>query len=150
MTYTNNAAKLLSRYLRPLCQNEHKIDDTQNFASQLKEQPPLVEDEYVSYYKDSLFTNISVQKTIDYIIHQIYTEKKLPEICNKTIFRWLLLKWQERVRFSWNKNYTNKQKDVPWEVHYQQHCLIFIWFEQKMKPETPETNYPQKICSWHI
>ena len=60
---------------------------TQNFASQLKEQPPLVEDEYVSYYKDSLFTNISVQKTIDYIIHQIYTEKKLPEICNKTIFR---------------------------------------------------------------
>ena len=41
---------------------------------------------------DSLFTNIPVQETIDYIIDQIYTEKKLPHICTKTIFRRLLLK----------------------------------------------------------
>ena len=89
-TYTYNAAKVLpaSDYLKPLCQNEYKINDTQSFASQIKEQPPLDEDEeYVSYDVDSLFINTLVQDTIDYIIHQIYTEKKLPQICRKIIFR---------------------------------------------------------------
>ena len=39
---------------------------TQSFASQIKEQHPLDEDEeYVSYNVDSLFTNILVQETID-------------------------------------------------------------------------------------
>ena len=80
-------------YVKPLCQNEYKINDTKSFASQIKEQPPLDEDEeYVSYDVDSLFTNIPVQEAIDYIIHQIYTEKKLPHIYSKTIFRRLLLK----------------------------------------------------------
>ena len=41
---------------------------------------------------DFLFTNIPVQESIDYIIHQIYTEKKLLQICSKGIFRRLLLK----------------------------------------------------------
>ena len=41
---------------------------------------------------DSLFTDIPVQETIDYIIHQIYTENLLPQICRKIIFRRLLLK----------------------------------------------------------
>ena len=89
-TYTYNTAKVLpaSDYLKPLCQNEYKINDTQSFASQIKEQPPLDEDEeYVSYDVDSLFINTLVQDTIDYIIHQIYTEKKLPQICRKIIFR---------------------------------------------------------------
>ena len=33
-------------------------------------------EEYVSYDVDSLFTNIPAAETIEYIIHQIYTEKK--------------------------------------------------------------------------
>ena len=36
--------------MKPLCQNEHKIDDTQLFPSMLKKQTPLsLEEEYVSY-----------------------------------------------------------------------------------------------------
>ena len=49
-------------------------------------------EEYVSCDVDSSFTNIPVQETIDYSIHEIYTEKKLPQICSKTIFSRLLLK----------------------------------------------------------
>ena len=37
-TYTYNTAKVLSDYLKLLCQNEYKIKDTQSFASQIKEQ----------------------------------------------------------------------------------------------------------------
>ena len=50
-------------YLGPLCENECKIKDTQNFASLIKDQPPLDENvEDVSYDVDSLFTNIPVEE----------------------------------------------------------------------------------------
>ena len=32
-TYTYNAAKVIADYLKPLCQNEYKINDTQSFPS---------------------------------------------------------------------------------------------------------------------
>ena len=92
-TYTYNAAKVIAEYLKPLCSNQYKISDTQELASLIKDQPPLNDDEeYVSYDVDSLFTNIPVAETLEYIIHQIYTEKKIPPICSKLIFRPLLLK----------------------------------------------------------
>ena len=76
------------QYLKPLCENEYKINDTQTFASMIKNQTPLSPDEeYVSYDVVSLFTKIPVEETIEYIIYQIYNEKKVPQICSKTIFR---------------------------------------------------------------
>ena len=50
-SYTYNAAKVLTDYLRPLCQTEYKINDTQSIASQIKKQTPLDEDEeYVTVW----------------------------------------------------------------------------------------------------
>ena len=44
--------------------------------------PPLQDDEEdVSYDAESLFTNIPIQETINYIIEQIYVHKKLMPIC---------------------------------------------------------------------
>ena len=55
--------------------------------------PPLQDDEEdVSYDAESLFTNISIQETINYIIKQIYVHKMLTPICSKLIFRRLLIK----------------------------------------------------------
>ena len=91
-TYTYNAGKVIVEYLKPLCSNQYKISDTQEFASLIKDQPPINDDEeYVSYDVDSLFTNIPVAETIEYIIHQIYTEKKIPPICSKLVFQCLLI-----------------------------------------------------------
>ena len=54
----------------------------------IKRLPPLPEDEeQVSYDVVSLFTNISFDETIDYIIESNYTHKKLPQICSKLVFR---------------------------------------------------------------
>ena len=50
----------------------------------------------------SLFTNIPVAETIEYIIHQIYTEKKIPPICSKLIFKRLLLKLTTECSFQFN------------------------------------------------
>ena len=71
----------------------------------IKNQTPLSSDEeYVSYDVDSLFTNIPVEKTIEYIIHQICNEKKVPQICSKTIFRRLMYKLTTECAFQFNQN----------------------------------------------
>ena len=101
--YTYNAAKVIADYLKPLCQNEYKINDTQSFPSMLKDQTPLnPNEEYVSYDVESLFTNIPVDETINYIINEIYQKKKLPQICSKTIFKRLLYKLTTEVSFQFN------------------------------------------------
>ena len=75
-TYTYNASRVISWYLKPLCEDEYKISDTQTFASMIKNQTPLCPDEeYVSYNVNSLFTNMPVAETIEYIIYQIYKRK---------------------------------------------------------------------------
>ena len=44
--------------------------------------PPLQNhEEDVSYDVESLFTNIPIQETINYITEQIYVHKKLTPIC---------------------------------------------------------------------
>ena len=102
-TYTYNSAKVIAEYLKPLCSNQYKISDTREFASLIKDQPPLnYDEEYISYDVDSLFTNIPVADTIEYIIHQIYTEKKIPSICSKLIFKRLLLKLTTECSFQFN------------------------------------------------
>ena len=50
--------------------------------------PPLQDDKKdESYDVESLFTNIPIEETINYIIDQIYAHKKLMPICSKLIFR---------------------------------------------------------------
>ena len=102
-TYTYNSAKVIAEYLKPLCSNQYKILDAQEFASLIKDQPPLDDDEkYVSYDIDSLFKNILVTEIIEYIIHQIYTEKKNSPIYSKLIFKRLPLNLTTKCSFQLN------------------------------------------------
>ena len=48
-------------------------------------------EQYVSYDLESLFTNIPVHETIEYIINEIYQKNKLPKLCSKLILKHLLL-----------------------------------------------------------
>ena len=71
-TYSYNAAQVISHYLKPLCKNKFTINDTQSFSADIKNIPPLQEDEEdVSYDVESLFTNIPINETIDYILDQM-------------------------------------------------------------------------------
>ena len=104
-------AKVILDYLRPLCKNEYSINDTQKFPSMLSSIPPLQDDEEdVSYDVESLFTNIPIQETINYIIEQIYVDIKLTPICSKLIFRRLLIKLATECTFMLNSRFL-KQVD---------------------------------------
>ena len=84
---------------------------TQFFSADFKNIPPLQEDEEdVSYDVESLFTNIPINETIDYILDQIYNKKKLKPICPKLIFKHLLFKLANEVTFTINNNFV-KQTD---------------------------------------
>ena len=85
-TVTYDAAKAIGEYLTPLALNEYKINDWIKFPDMIKALPSLQKDEeHVSYDVDSLFTNILLKETIDYIIHKIYSENVLKLICKKHI-----------------------------------------------------------------
>ena len=105
-TYTYHASKVIAEYLKPLCQSDYRISDTQHFAYLAQNLPPLEEDEEdVSYDVDSLFTNIPIQDTIDYIVKEIYVKNKLKPICSKIIFTRLLKKLAMESTFIFNKKF---------------------------------------------
>ena len=103
-TYYYQSAKSLAKYLAPLAENEYTIKDTLESPDRLQDRT-LDEDEVlVSYDVSSLFTEVSLEDTIDYIIHQIYNENKLPHLSNKRIFKRLLQKVTQGSVFSFNGN----------------------------------------------
>ena len=62
---------------------------------------PLSEDEEdVSYDVESLFTNIPIKETIDFICNEIYNLKKLKPVCKQSIFKKLLCKLTTECTFS--------------------------------------------------
>ena len=42
------------------------------------------------FYVKSVFTNVPIRETINYILDEIYVKNKLPEICSKLILKRLL------------------------------------------------------------
>ena len=104
-THTHPAAKIISDYLQPLAKNDYVIDNTLKFPDILKSTDNSNEYEDVSYDVESLFTSIPVKETIDYILEEIYTKKKLKPFCKKKLtFRRLLERLCFENQFSVNGN----------------------------------------------
>lgn len=93
-TCTYTTAQVIGNYLKPPCdENNYIIKNTQDFSKMIQEQPPLDQnEEYESYDVESLFTNVPIAETIEYIWDEIYVHQKLAIICSRLIFRRLLLK----------------------------------------------------------
>ena len=105
-TFTYTFGKAIAEYLKLLCQNEYSIKDTQCFPEMLQDLPPLNDgEEYILYYVDSLFTNILLKQTIDYILEKIYVNRKMKPICSKLIFKPLLYKLTAECTFQFNKKF---------------------------------------------
>ena len=73
---------------------------------------PIIDQEDVSYDVESLFTNIPINETTDFICDEIYIHKKLQPICKQSIFKKLLLKLTTECTFSINEQLC-KQIEFP-------------------------------------
>ena len=105
-TYTYNAA-VTTEYLKPLFSgNNYVIQNKQKFAIFVRQQDPLLPDEeYVFYNVESLFTNVPVHETIDYILHENFVKGKLPKICFKLVMKGLVLKLTTENTWILNSNF---------------------------------------------
>ena len=90
-------------------------------------------EDYVSYDTESIFTNILLKETIDYILEQICVHNKLPMICSKLIFRRLLEKITTKILFQLNSKFFKQTDGCAMDgpislLHYQ----ISRWSKWKL------------------
>ena len=64
------------------------ILDTQDSSKLMLQQSPLqLDEEFVSYDIESLFTNILKAEIIEYILDEIYVHDELPKLCCRLILK---------------------------------------------------------------
>ena len=83
-----------------MTKNDFVINNTQNFLAVLNNLPISEDEEDVSYDVESLFTNIPIKDTIDFICEEVYVHKKLEPIFKISIFKKLLYKLTTKCTFS--------------------------------------------------
>ena len=66
------------------------------------------DEEDVSYDVESLFTNILMKDTIDFICDEIYVHKKSKPICKKYVFKKLLCKHTTECTVVLQENFESK------------------------------------------
>ena len=76
-THLYDCSKVNAQYLQPLAINQYTISETLSFPDILKENLLDSNEEYVSYVVDLVFTIIPLGETIDFILDEIYFQKKL-------------------------------------------------------------------------
>ena len=85
------------------------------------------DEEYVSYDVESLFTNVPVKKTINYILDEIYVRKKLDNICSRIIFKRLLEKLTMESTFIFQSTFYKQKEGCtmggPLSVTFSNICL---------------------------
>ena len=97
-TFNYNLARFLCDLLLPLVPNNYSCKDTFSFASQIKN-TNLVERLVVSYDVTSLFTNISLRKTIDIAINLIFNHNSNLNITRKELKKLFLFATSDSFYF---------------------------------------------------
>ena len=102
-THTHKAAKVVSKYLKPLAKNDFVIKNSLTFPEFVRQKPLGDDEEDVSYDVESLFTSIPVRETIDFILSEIYDRQVIPPFCKKRLhFKRLLERLTGECKFSVN------------------------------------------------
>ena len=140
-TYTYNAAKVIGDYLKPLAKNEYVIDDTLTFPTFIKQDRLPLDEEYVSYDVESLFTSIPIEETISYIIEQIYDNNILKPICSRLIFKRLLERLTTGCIFSVNGQLIRQIDGCPMGGPIS--SILSGIFMNKMEQDTVKTIKPR-------
>ena len=68
---------LSSSLLSPLAKSDYTVESTKDFIDRIKDKIAPEGYQMISFDVVSLFTNVPLQRTIDIILHKVYTEKKI-------------------------------------------------------------------------
>ena len=109
-TFNYNLARFLCDLLSPLVPNDYSCKDTFSFVSQIKN-ANLSKKFLVSYDVTSLFTNISLQETIDIAINLIFNHNPNLNITKKELKK-LFLFATPQTHFISNRTFSNQIDEV--------------------------------------
>ena len=112
-TYTYYATKVIANYFKPLAKNDFIITNMLPFPDMLNKANNSEDSEDAFYDGESLFTNISVKETIQYILHKVYADKSIKPFCKKSIFKKLLVKLTQECVFSVNSRLIKRIDGCP-------------------------------------
>ena len=87
-------------------------------AEQEQSQPQLEKD-YMPYDNESLFPNVPITETIEFILDEIYVPNKLPKLCSGLIFKRLLLKLTTESIYMFNSKFYKQSDGRIWVAHCQ-------------------------------
>ena len=99
-TYIYNASKVKAKYLKQLAKNEFTKSDILTFPELVKDVSNSNEYEDISYDVEPLFTSITVEKIIYYIVDRIYVRKEFEPLRKKLILKKRLFKLTKECVFS--------------------------------------------------
>ena len=89
-TATYEIVKYLNKLLTSLRKSDYNILNTEDLIRRLREETIPAGYKMISFDVKSLFTNVPLDKTIDYILKKVYNEKKIQTNIPKTVLKELL------------------------------------------------------------
>ena len=93
-------SKHLAKFMSTLCQSEYIVKNTKQFVQDFKRlHVPRDNYKLVSFDVSSLFTNVSLDYTIDVILRRIYTERKIETNITKKELKDLLILCTKNIQF---------------------------------------------------
>ena len=103
-TATYEIAKYLNKLLTPLNKTDYNILNTGDLIRRLREEIIPAGYKIISFDVKSLFTNVPLDKTIDYILKKVYNEKKIQTNIPKTVLKELLYLCTKQLHFTFNNS----------------------------------------------
>ena len=123
-TPTYKLAKFLVPMLQPLTTNEHTIKDSFTFAEELKSfDSKLV---MSSFDAESLFTNISLQETIDLCVEDLFKYRTHVDNMSKDSFRELLTRTMSESLILFDQEFHKQHDGVAMG------CNVFLCYHEQI------------------
>ena len=98
-TATYSLAKYLAKLLVPLRESEYIIKSTKDFIGKVKSKEVPNGYQMVSFDVKSLFTNVSLDRTIDTVLRRIYDKHELQTSIRRSEMKELLILCTKNVHF---------------------------------------------------
>ena len=124
-TFNYNLALFLCDLLSPLVPNDYSCKDTFSFVSQIKN-TNISRKFLVSYDVTSLFTNISLQETIDIAINLIFNHNPNLNITKKELKK-LFLFATSQTHFIFNSKFYNQIDGVAMRSPFAPVLVNILW-----------------------
>ena len=103
-TATYEIAKYLNKLLTPLSKSDYNILNTEDHMRRLREEKIPAGYKMISFDVKSLFTNVPLDETIDFILKKVYDEKKIQTNIPKKVLKELPYICTKQLHFTFNNN----------------------------------------------